>query len=327
LSTGDPVQLPLVVNGGVAPYHWTVGSGSLPHGLSLSFPSPDTAGTVITGTPDTVAQAVNFTMQVTDSSGGSGSQGYTVSVLLGGDSMTFSPSPLNFAPQLLATPSTQETVTVTNAILSPITISGVAIAGTDSSEFGENTTCNSTLAAGASCTIGVVFTPAQVGQRGASITITDDTQGSPHSVSLGGIGIVSGPNATWSATSVPFGSVSVGDTSLAQSVNLINYGTLPLDITSITASPDFSETDNCTAPLAPEASCTVNVTFSPSATGNINGTLSVAYSGAGSPQSTSLTGSGVAGKCQSKGMGCSVVSRCCPGLQCTNAGPTGGVCQ
>jgi len=328
LSTSNSVELPLDVTGGVSPYNWSVSAGTLPHGLSLSFPSPSTAVAVITGTPDTAAQNVNFTIHVNDSSGGSGSQPYTVSVLLGGDSMTISPSPLNFGPQLLTTMSAPQTITVTNVVLSPITISSVAISG-DDSEFGGNQTCsNTTLAVGASCTLTEIFIPAQAGPRSATITLTDDTQGSPHSVSLNGTGIVSGANATLSATSISFGSVAVGDTSEAQSVTLTNYGSSALNISGITASADFAETDNCTAPLTSTASCTINVTFGPTSTGTVNGTLSVTDNGAGSPQTVSLTGSGVAGKCQSKGMACSVVSRCCPGLQCVVTGPTGGaVCQ
>jgi len=215
---------------------------------------------------------------------------------------------------------------MTNISISPVTISGVITGGSDGSEFAQTTTCGSGLAPGANCTVTEVFTPAQKGPRTASITFADDTPGNPQSVALGGIGVVSGPNATWSATTVPFGSVAVGDTSLPQSVSLTNYGTSTLNITSIIASADFSETDTCSTPLAPEASCSVSVTFSPTATGTVSGTLSVTDNGAGSPQSTALTGSGVAGKCQSRGMACSVAFRCCSGLQCMVTGTT-GVCQ
>ncbi|MGO9085652.1 MAG: choice-of-anchor D domain-containing protein [Candidatus Sulfotelmatobacter sp.] len=319
ISTSDPVQLLLYVNGGVTPYTWSVSSGLLPHGLVLSPSSPGSAEAAITGTPDTAAQGSNFTIQVTDSSGSTGSQPYTVSVLIGGDSLTLSQAALDFAPQLLATPSAQQTVTVTNTIRSPITISSVA-AG--SSEFAQNTTCNSTLAAGDSCTIGVVFTPAQIGPRGASITITDDTQGSPHSVSLNGAGVVSGANATFSAPDIPFGNAAVNTTSPPKSVNLVNYGTATLDVTGITASTDFAETDNCGAPLASTASCTIKVTFTPQSLGNVNGTLSLDDNGADSPQSLTLTGSGA--KCGSKGKGCSVVFRCCSGLTCTHSGVGAG---
>jgi hypothetical protein len=317
-------------NGGVAPYNWSVSAGSLPHGISLSsFPpgGPANSGFVaLSGTPDTAAQGVNFTVQVTDSARQSASQAYTVAVLLNGDLVTFSTSGLDFGAQLVGTPSTQQTVTMTNISISPVIISGLTNSGSDGSEFAQTTTCGSGLAPGASCTVTEVFTPAQIGHRSASVTFTDDTPGSPQSVAMGGIGVVSGPNATWSATTVPFGSVAVGDTSLPQSVSLTNYGTSTLNITNIIASADFSETDTCGAPLAPEASCSVSVMFSPTATGSVSGTLSITDNGAGNQQSTALTGSGVAGSCKSKGQACSVAFRCCSGLQCVVTG-TVGVCQ
>lgn len=181
---------------------------------------------------------------------------------------------------------------------------------------------------GASCTVTEIFIPTQAGPRSASITMTDDTQVSSHSVALSGVGIVSGANATFSATNISFGSVAVGDTSLAQSVNLVNYGAAALDMTGISASTEFSETDNCTVPLASTASCAINVTFSPTSTGTVNGTLSVSDNGAGSPQTVSLTGSGVAGKCESKGKAYSSANPCCPGLQCVLTDNQGlAVCQ
>jgi hypothetical protein len=333
LSVGvpsGPDNLVINANGGVAPYDWSVSAGSLPHGISLSpFPpgGPANGGFVaLSGTPDTAAQDVSFTVQVTDSARQSANQPYTVAVLLNGDLVTLSPSGLGFGAQLVGTPSTQQTVTMTNISISPVTISGVTTGGSNGSEFAQTTTCGSGLAPGANCTVTEVFTPAQIGPRGASITFADDTPGSPQSVALGGVGVVSGPNATWSATTLPFGSVAVGETSLPQSVSLTNYGTSTLNITSIIASADFSETDTCGTPLAPEASCSVSVTFSPTATGTVSGTLSVTDNGAGSPQSTALTGSGVAGSCKSKGEGCSVAIRCCSGLQCVVTGTT-GVCR
>jgi hypothetical protein len=323
-----PANLVINANGGVAPYNWSVAAGSLPHGISLlPFPpgSPANGGFVaLSGTPDTAAQ-VNFTVQVTDSARQSASQAYTVAVLLNGDLVTLSSSG-GFGAQLVGTPSTPQTVTMTNISISPVTISSVTTSGITGSEFVQTTTCGSGLAPGANCTVTEVFTPAQIGPRAASLTFTDDTPGSPQSFPLDGIGVVSGPNATWSATTVPFGSVAVGDTSLPQSVSLTNYGTSTLNITSIIASADFSETDTCSAPLAPEASCSVSVTFSPTATGSVSGTLSVTDNGAGSPQSTALTGSGVAGSCKSKGEVCTTAIRCCSGLQCVVTGTT-GVCQ
>jgi hypothetical protein len=44
------------------------------------------------------------------------------------------------------------------------------------------------VAAGASCTFSMTFTPTAVGSRTGSITITDDAGNSPQSISLSGIG-------------------------------------------------------------------------------------------------------------------------------------------
>jgi len=92
-----------------------------------------------------------------------------------------------------------------------------------------------------------------------------------------------GPNATLSAMSLNFGSQGVNTTSPAQSIVLSNYGKATLNITGITASANFAETDNCGTSLASAASCTISVTFSPSATGAITGTLSITDNASRSP--------------------------------------------
>ena len=45
--------------------------------------------------------------------------------------------------------------------------------------------------------------------------------------------------------------------------------------------------------LASGASCTINVTFTPSTTGSVTGTLSITDNAAGSPQAVSLSGAGI----------------------------------
>ena len=276
-------------SGGVGPFHWTH-SGTLPHNLALSTSTTSTA--MVSGTPDTAAQKVAFTVQVTDSASQSASQAYIVSILLEPDTLTVSPASLSFAPQLMGTSSTSQTETVTNTSTLPILISSIALTGNNAADFSQSTTCGSSIAAGAKCSFTVTFTPSQWGPRSASITITDSTVGSPHTVPLNGVGLTSGPNATWSATSMTFATQLVGTTSPAQSITLSNYGTTTVNITGITVTANFGETDNCSSSLASAASCTVNVTSSPSATGFVKGTLTVADSASDSPQSVSLNGSG-----------------------------------
>jgi hypothetical protein len=257
--------------------------------------SSSTTNTVtISGTPDTVAQGLAFTVKVTDSASQSASQSYTVSILLEPDTLTLSSPSLSFAPQLTGTPSGVLAETVTNTGALAVVISGVALAGTNAADFSQHSTCGSSLAAGANCTINVTFTPSQLGPRSGSIRITDNTAGSPHSFSLGGVGLTSGPNTTWSATSLTFAAQPVGATSPAQSITLSNYGTAALSIAGIAATANFGESDTCGSSLASGASCsTINVTFMPSLSGSLNGTLSATDNAPASPQTLSLSGVGL----------------------------------
>jgi hypothetical protein len=84
----------------------------------------------------------------------------------------------------------------------------------------------------------------------------------------------------------------VGTTSTAQVVTVNNPGATPLKVTSITITGDFAETNDCPAKLTVGKSCTINVTFSPTATGTRTGTLSIKDSALSSVQKITLTGSG-----------------------------------
>src|SRR5207249_2893031 len=89
-----------------------------------------------------------------------------------------------------------------------------------------------------------------------------------------------------------------GTTSAPQAVTLSNSGSAALSISSIAItgadSGDFAQTNNCGSSLGSGTKCTINVTFTPSATGTRTGTLTVTDNASGSPQTASLTGTGVA---------------------------------
>jgi hypothetical protein len=323
-TLGLPYKQAIQVSGGVPPFNWTV-VGVLPHNLQLT---PSAGNTVtISGTPDAAAQAVTFSIKVTDSANQSANQSYTVSILAEPNTLSFTPATgLSFGPQLVGTASTTQAATLTNSGSSPTVINNVATGG----DFRQSNTCGSSLAAGAKCDITVAFTPTQTGPRSASITVTDDTVGSPHLLSLSGIGLTSGTNATLSPTSLNFTSHSVGTASAPLSVTLSNYGTATLNIESIAATADFGETNSCDASLASGGSCPINVTFTPNAIGSVTGTLSVTDNALGSPQTVSLSGTCVG--CIPQGGSCfgPGPNNCCPAPRghhsfCSN--PTGwGTC-
>src|SRR6185369_10740204 len=110
------------------------------------------------------------------------------------------------------------------------------------------------------------FTPGATGNRAALVSIADDAGGSPHSVSLTGIGVA--PAVTLSPVSLNFGSQVINTTSAAQAFTLTNTGTAALTISNVTIAGanagDFALTGGASGSLAPGASQTVSVTFTPS---------------------------------------------------------------
>jgi trimeric autotransporter adhesin len=105
-------------------------------------------------------------------------------------------------------------------------------------------------------------------------------------------------NVTVVPTSLSFASQAEGTTSASKNVTLKNGQKTAITIAGIsTGASDFQGTNNCPvspAILAAGASCTVAISFSPTATGTRSGTLTITDSGASSPQTVALSGTGAA---------------------------------
>jgi hypothetical protein len=98
--------------------------------------------------------------------------------------LSVSPSSLTFASRALNTASAAQTVTVNNSGTSAATVSSIAATG----DFAQTNTCGTSIAAGASCTVSVTFTPTASGTRTGSLTITSSASNSPTTVALTGTG-------------------------------------------------------------------------------------------------------------------------------------------
>jgi hypothetical protein len=98
--------------------------------------------------------------------------------------------------------------------------------------------------------------------------------------------------ASLSPSSLSFGDQQVGTHSAPRTVTLTNTGTLGMSISAITTTADFSRTTTCPASLAAGASCTIDVTFSPTAVGTRTSTLTVTSDAVNSPTTTALSGNG-----------------------------------
>ena len=95
-----------------------------------------------------------------------------------------------------------------------------------------------------------------------------------------------------SPVSLTFAARTVGSTSPAQAVTVTNTGTGPATLGTVATTGDYAQTKTCGTTLAAGASCTVNVTFTPTATGTRTGTLSVASNDPNGPLTVGLTGTG-----------------------------------
>ncbi len=125
-----------------------------------------------------------------------------------------------------------------------------------------------------------------------SLTIASNASATPATVSLTGTGVV--VTLAASPGGLTYVAQQVGTASASQPVTLSNPGGASISVSGIQASGDFAQTNNCGASVAANSSCTVNVTFTPTASGSRTGTLTITDAASNSPQSVSLTGSGIA---------------------------------
>ena len=166
----------------------------------------------------------------------------TISISLSGTGVAqptanLSPPSMTFASQALGTTSSAQAVTLTNSGGTTLNFTSIALTGTNASDFAQTNTCGSSLAAGANCTIVVMFTPSVAGTEAASLSIADNASGSPQTVSLSGAG-THDVILSWTASTTP-GVVGYnvyrGTTSGGESTTPLNSSPVAAGCTSTTA--------------------------------------------------------------------------------------------
>ena len=259
------------------------GANSSDFGVNHNCPiSPNTlaAGSGCTLHPTFTPQAAGPRKSSISISDNSGSGVQTILLTGVGTAISTAPSSLTFSSQQVGTPSGSLAVVITNEGGTAVNLWQITFLGADAGDFSQSntSTCGNRSGAGANCMVNVIFTPAAAGSRTASLVISDDGGGSPQAVTLAGMG-TSGPVARLSTAGVIFGEQAVGTSSDGEMVVLTNAGDRPLAVGSITvagASPrDFAQTNACGASLAPGASCTIAIRFTPRATGTRTAVINV----------------------------------------------------
>ena len=134
----------------------------------------------------TATGARSAAVSITDDAAGSPQQ-----VPLSGTGTTakLTPTRVNFGTVVVGVTSAVKKVTITNVGTTTLTLSSIAVTGTEAADFPETaTTCGSSLAAAKSCTVSLTFKPSTTGSRSATLTVTDSAAGSPQQVTLVGTG-------------------------------------------------------------------------------------------------------------------------------------------
>ncbi len=204
--------------------------------------------------------------------------------------LNVSPAQLTFAPQELNKASAAQTVTVTNS--GGTDAAGLALNVSAPFSLAQNN-CGSSLATGASCTTGVVFTPAYRGALTGTLTITASNVSTPATVALSGTGGLTGAVQITPAQ-VSFPTTGVGSTSSPSTLTISNSSSaVALADLNLSVSTGFKMGNNtCGTSIAPGAGCTVDVSFTPATTGPQNGALTLASSVLAATVAVPLSGMG-----------------------------------
>lgn len=211
-----------------------------------------------------------------------------------GPGAAISPSTAATFNAIVGINSATQVFSIVNTGNQQLSFSSLSIAGTNAANFSQTNTCMAILDPGAHCSVSITFTPASVGIVTASLQVTDNAPDSPQALALTGNGIAPAPAVTFSPSTGPsFPTTTEGTSSAPQTLTVNSAGNIPLHVSSISLGgpnpSDFSFTNNCTSPVAPAASCTISLVFSPIASGQRTANLLIADDVAGSPQTIALS--------------------------------------
>jgi hypothetical protein len=251
------------------------------------------AGLALSGTACDDSSSTTTTDASADTGGGDGA----------GVTLTMDKPTYDFGNVVITKSSAPITVTVTNTGTGaslPLTSSA---SGGDSAAFikGTDTCTGVRLAAKATCSITFTFSPASTGTKSSGFGVLSGTAGSPNAAPAGatftGVGVAP---AAFAATPIQqtAGSVEIGKSSTVI-VTVTNTGGVASGVPQIVVggnNPTLfvvnQAASTCTAVLAPMASCTLSIVFTPDVIGGFSSIITI--SGADTASGTAnLLGTGI----------------------------------
>jgi hypothetical protein len=303
LAASPAITGPFGIAGGTCTFPGTVAPGASCT-VVASFTPTVGNNTVSTGTISISTNAGNSPSVINLSGLGSGTP-------TPGATLTPNPVPAFSSPAGVM--SAAQDVTVTNNGTAPLIIGSTDFDGGSPGEFGDaGTTCPTsptTLGVGGTCYFQITFTPTAATSYLAGFQVDIEYYNSSNtlinygflSTSLSGTGTPNTLTATLTPSPLAFGGVIQGQTSPSMVATLTNNSSTA-SLTGITPTitgtnpSDFAigtGANACGATLAASASCNIYVTFTPASATSFSATLSVADNGGNTPQTATLTGTGV----------------------------------
>jgi hypothetical protein len=258
------------------------------------------SGTVDTGSPiDTSSVGTKLLrLTVTDLAGNVAQFGSVYNVTDGSTPLfTVSPVTMTFSDQALNVASPARVLTVTNTGLLTVPVTSVTRTGTNANQFSQTNTCGTSIAAGATCTISVVFKPTSAGAKIAALNVNGGGGAGSKSIALSGTGSTATYILSIAPEGLSFGEQSVNVASAPLPVTLTNTGSVALSITSISRTGSnanqFAHTSDCGSSVAVGASCTINVVFRPTSAGAKAADLTIKAGGGAGTKTAALSGTGI----------------------------------
>jgi hypothetical protein len=243
----------------------------------------------------------------TFSIGDANNPGTSLSVALSGTgtaaptvTATLSPSTHDFGSAVAGTPSPAATQTFTLTNTGTVTLTNtIAITGTNSGAFTFTANaCGSTLAAGANCTMTILFNPGTPGSYAATLAVASVNGATTinESAALTGTGLTP-PTLTAAPNPAAFPATAV-NTTATMTVKLTDTGAGVLNFQTTIGTlggadhANFTVGSACGYSLQPTTSCNLTVTFTPNAVRTFNATFTIPSNDPNSPTVINLTGGG-----------------------------------
>lgn len=286
-TPGGP--LPVVMNSDAAWLTVTPASGHTKLATSVCVKTTGLAAGNYTGHIVATATGPNNVGQTVNNS----PMSMTVTLAITGaqtSSLTLNPTSVAFGNINLANNNTKS-VTITNSGTGSVTISQINVVGLGISANGIATP--TTLTAGQSTVLSIVYAPTLLGVVAGSVTVVSNATNSPAVILATGTGVQ--PQLASSPTSLNFGSVAAGANG-TQTITLSNSGSAAVTISQGSVTGAGFSASGLTFPMtvAAGASVSFTVNFAPTAAGAVSGSVTVTSNTPNSPTLIALSGTGTA---------------------------------